>query len=208
MKKAKGSTNAQMRKSTSYFCTYVLVACALICAGCESLRFAPSEVQKQSAWLHNRTATVAAETARSENASEKLQGLTKLSELQSRAFVSYHGLPEEFPQAETAEDILAQSNWQLARTALTESAERPDVWQLTDSALELAIGICALLGGVYGTKAVKFLKDAQAKSKALKEIIEGNELFKKQNESSVAAFKQAQQNQSPQTRQIVTEMKS
>ncbi len=208
MKKAKGSTNAQMRKSTSYFCTYVLVACALICAGCESLRFAPSEVQKQSAWLHNRTATVAAETARSENASEKLQGLTKLSELQSRAFVSYHGLPEEFPQAETAEDILAQSNWQLAQTALTESAERPDVWQLTDSALELAIGICALLGGVYGTKAVKFLKDAQAKSKALKEIIEGNELFKKQNESSVAAFKQAQQNQSPQTRQIVTEMKS
>jgi hypothetical protein len=46
-----------------------------------------------------------------------------------------------------------------------------------------------------------------AKSKALKEIIEGNELFKEQNESSVAAFKQAQQNQSPQTRQIVAEIK-
>jgi len=198
----------KVKKSTGYFCTYALIACALTCAGCESLRFAPTEAQKQNAWLHNRTAMVSAETAKSENASEELQALTKLSELQSRAFVSYNGLPKEFPQAETAEDILAQSNWQLARTALTESAERPDVWQLADSALELAIGICALLGGVYGTRAVRFLKEAQAKSKALKEIIEGNELFKEQNESSVAAFKQAQQNQSPATRQIVAETKA
>jgi hypothetical protein len=72
----------------------------------------------------------------------------------------------------------------------------------------LGIGISALLGGVYGTRAVGFLKNAQAKSKALKEIIAGNELFKNQNESSVAAFKQAQQNQSSTTRQLVTEMKA
>jgi hypothetical protein len=195
------------KKSTNYFCAYALIACVLTCAGCESLRFAPTEAQKQNAWLHNRTAIVTSETAKSENTSEKLQDLTKLSELQSRAFVSYNGLPKEFPQAETAEDILAQSNQQLARTALTESAERPDVWQLADSALELAIGVCALLGGVYGTRAVQFLREAQTKSKALKEIIEGNELFKKQNESSIVAFKQAQQNQSPETRQIVAEMK-
>ena len=198
----------KVKKSTGYFCTYALIACALTCAGCESLRFAPTEAQKQNAWLHNRTAIISAETAKSENASEELQALTKLSELQSRAFVSYHGLPKEFPQAETAEDILAQSNWQLARTALTESAERPDAWQVADSVLELAIGVCALLGGVYGTRAVQFLREAQAKSKALKEIIEGNELFKKQNESSIAAFKQAQQNQSAATRQIVVETKA
>jgi hypothetical protein len=134
--------------------------------------------------------------------------LTELSELQSRAFVSYNGLPEEFPQAQTAEDILAQSNWQLARSALIESSDRPDPWQVADSAFELAIAISALLGGVYGTKAVKFLNDARTKSKALKEIIEGNELFKQQNESSVAAFKEAQQNQSPETRQIVAEIKA
>jgi hypothetical protein len=186
----------------------ILILSCLLLAGCESLRFAPTETQKQNAWLHNRTATITSETARSENSSEQLQALTKLSELQSRAFVSYNGLPEEFPQAETAEDILAQSNQQLARTALAESAERPDAWQVADSAIELAIGVCALLGGVYGTRAVQFLREAQTKSKALKEIIEGNELFKKQNESSVAAFKQAQQNQSPQTRQIVAEIKT
>jgi hypothetical protein len=177
--------------------TIAILFCVLS-AGCESLRFAPSETQKQNAWLHNRTAIITAETAKSENASEKLQ---------SRAFVSYNGFPKEFPQAETAEEILAQSNWQIAQAALAESAERPDAWQVADSAIELAIGVCALFGGVYGTRAVQFLKDAQAKSRALKEIIEGNELFKKQNETSIAAFKQAQQNQSPETRQIVAEMK-
>src|SRR4030043_77744 len=155
--------------------TMLILSCSLL-AGCESLRFAPTETQKQNAWLHNRTATITSETAKSENASEGLQALTKLSELQSRAFVSYNGLPKEFPWAETAEDVLAQSNWQLAQTASAESADRPDAWQVADSALELAIGVCALFGGVYGTRAVRFLRAAQTKSKALKEIIEGNEL--------------------------------
>jgi hypothetical protein len=187
-----------------------LLTCALVLfvCGCETLRFAPSEVQKKNAWLHNRTAQVTAETAKEEDSSEKLQALTKLNELQSRAFVTYCGLPKEFPQAETAEDILRDTNVQLARTALVEAADRPDTWQIADSALELAIGISALLGGVYGTRAVRFLNDARTKSQALKEIIVGNELFKKQNESSVSAFKDAQRNQSPQTRQIVTQMKA
>jgi hypothetical protein len=151
---------------------------------------------------------VAAEAAKSENASEKLRSLTQLSGLQSRAFVSYYGLPREFPQVETAEDILAEANFRLARTALAESADRPDGWELADNTLELAIGICALLGGAYGTKAVQFLKDARAKSQALKEIITGNEIFKKQNVDSAAAFKQAHQTQSPTTRQIVAEIKT
>jgi len=181
---------------------------SFLLVGCESLRFAPTEAQKQNAWLHNRTAIMAAETAKVEDTSENLQALTQLSEIQSRAFGSYYGLPKEFPQAETAEDVLAESNWQLAHTALQQGAERPDAWEVADSMLELGIGICALLGGVYGTRAVGFFKQAKAKSKALQEIIGGNELFKKQNESSASAFKQAQSNQSPQTRQIVAKMKT
>jgi hypothetical protein len=198
----------KVKKNTNRLCIYALIACAFVCVGCESLRFAPSEQQKQNAWLHNRTALVAAEAARDEDASERLQALTELSELQSRAFISYNGLPNEFPKAETADDILIQSNWQLAKTALVESADRPDTWQVADSALELGIAISALLGGVYGTKAVKFLNDARTKSKALREIIEGNELFKQQNESAADAFKQAQQNQSPTTKAIVAELKA
>ena len=185
----------------------ISVCICLFLAGCNSLRFSPTEIQKQNAWLHNRTAIVTAETARAEDTSPKLQALTQLGEMQSRAFSAYCGLPKEFPPAETAEDILAESNFQLASTALQESAERPDPWQVADSMLEMGIGICALLGGVYGTRAVRFLKDARGKSEALKEIVAGNELFKKQNQSQTVAFKQAHQNQSPQTRQLVTQMK-
>jgi len=186
--------------------TTILVC--VLSSGCDSLRFAPSEAQKQNAWLHNRTAMTAAQTARAEQTSQELQALAELSELQSRAFVSYCGLPKEFSKAETAEDILAESNWQLGRTVLAESADRPDTWQVADSMFELAIGICGLLGGVYGTRAARFLKDARTKSRALEEIITGNELFKKQNGEQATAFKQAQHGQSPQTRQIVAEMKA
>lgn len=186
--------------------TTILVC--VLSSGCDSLRFAPSEAQKQNAWLHNRTTAVTAQTARAEQASQELQALAELSELQSRAFVSYCGLPKKFPKAETAEDILAESNWQLGRAALAESADRPDTRQLADSMFELAIGICGLLGGVYGTRAARFLKDARTKSRALEEIITGNESFKKQNGEQAAAFKQAHHRQSPQTRQIVAEMKA
>jgi len=186
----------------------ILIVLFFLLAGCDSLRFAPGEAQKQNAWLHSRTAAIAAATAEGESASGKLQALTKLSQLQSRAITSYYGLPKELPPADTAEQILSESSWQLGRTALAESIERPDAWQVADNALELGIGICALLGGVYGTRAVRFLKQARTKSKALQEIIACNELFKKQNESSVAAFKQAQKLQSPQTRQIVAEVKA
>ena len=181
--------------------------CVLL-AGCDSLRFAPTEAQKQNAWLHNRTAIITAETARAEDASPKLRALTQLGEVQSRAFSAYCGLPKEFPPGETAEDMLAESNFQLAATALQESAERPDAWEVADSMLEMGIGICALLGGVYGTRAVRFLKDTRGNSDALKEIIAGNEQFKKQNQTQAAAFKQAHQNQSAQTRQLVAAMKA
>jgi hypothetical protein len=184
------------------------IASCLSLVGCDSLRFAPGEAQKQNAWLHNRTAVVAAEQARREAASEKLQALTGLGELQSRAFISYCGLPKEFPQADTAEEILSQSSFQLAGAALSESAERPDAWQVADSVFELAIGISAPMGGVYGTRAVRFLRGAKAKSKALEEIVEGNELFKKEHKAQARAFKDAHKDQSRETRQIVAEMKS
>lgn len=186
----------------------VVVAIAMSqIAGCKGLRFAPSEQQRQNAWLHNRTTSMAAERARTEQTSAELQALTKLSEKQSRAFTSYCGLPKEYPQAETTAEVLAQSNWQLADTALAQSVERPDPWQVADSVLEVAIGVSALFGGVYGTRAVRFLRDARTKSQALKEIVEGNERFKKQNETQTQAFKAAHGSQTPQTRQLVAQLK-
>ncbi len=187
--------------------TVTLAGACLLLTGCETLRFAPTEQQKQNAWLHHRTTQFAADTARQEGSSDKLRALTGLSQLQSRAFTAYYGLPKELPQADTADEILAESNIELAKQALSESNERPDAFELANAAFELAIGVSALLGGVYGTRAVRFLKDARAKSTALQEIITGNELFKSQNTDQAAAFKQAHAVQSPQTRQLVAQMK-
>jgi uncharacterized protein YceK len=180
----------------------------LVMSGCDSIRFAPSEEQKQNAWVHNRTAAIAAQQAQSEQSSQQLQELTKLSETQSEAFVAYCGLPEQLPQANTAEEVLSESNKRLTTTAIEQSKQRPDGWQVADSALELGIAVAGLFGGVYATRIARFLQDTKAKSNALKEIVLANELFKKINPDSAEAFKDAQRNQSPLTRQIVTEMKS
>jgi hypothetical protein len=199
----------RMGRLTTVFSIQVLISSFSMCliCGCDSLRLAPGEQQKQNAWLHNRTAAAAAQTAQAEPTSQELQALTKLSELQSRAFTSYCGLPKEYPLAETTQEILSQSSWQLADTALAQSSERPDPWQVADSMLELGIGICALFGGIGGTRAVRFLRETRTKSQALKEIVQGNELFKKQNQDQTPAFKAAHQHQSPETRQLVTAMK-
>jgi hypothetical protein len=180
----------------------------LFCAGCESIRFAPNETQKQNAWVHNQTAAIAAQEAQAEQTSEELQDLTRLSEMQSRAFVAYCGLPDEYPKADTAEDVLSESNRQLATAAITQSRQRPDAWGVADSAFELGIAIAGLFGGVYATRIGKFLQDAKSKSNALKEIVLANEIFKKTNPDAADAFKDAQRNQSPLTKQIVSEVKS
>jgi len=188
-------------------CWVVSVTVCLF-AGCQGLRFAPSETQKQNAWLHDRTAAAAAQIARAEQASQELQGLTQLSDLQSGAITAYFGPPKKIPRAFTAEEILEQSNWDLAEAAKAKGVQRPDAFRIADNVLELAIGISALLGGVYGTRAVRFLKEAKDKSKALEEIIAGNELFKEEHKAYAPAFKKAQKNQSPATRQIVSQMKA
>jgi hypothetical protein len=186
----------------------VVIVFVVILAGCGSLRFCPGEVQKQNAWLHNRTAQMAADVARTEDTSSQLQGLTKLSEVQSRAFIADYGLPDEFPPADTVDAILAESNRQLAGLALAEAGQRPDVWDAVDGVIDLGIAAAALFGGVYGVKVARFLREARAKSKALREIITGNEVFKRQHADSAGAFKEAHRNQSPQTRQLVAQAKS
>lgn len=185
----------------------VSVVVVMLLAGCDSLRFAPGEIQKQNAWLHERTAEMAADVARTEDASGELQGLTKLCEVQSRAFAADYGLPAEFPAADTVDAILAESNQQLAGLALAEARQRLDAWDVADGVMDLGIGVAALFGGVYGVKVARFLKEARVKSKALREIIAGNEFFKHQHADSAQAFKLAHKDQSPQTRQLVAQMK-
>jgi len=185
----------------------ILVLSVMVTAGCGDLRYEPSERQKQNAWIHHKTAAAAAQLASEEANSGRLRTLTELSELQSSAFVSYYGPPRELPAAESVDDLVADSSFDLARAAHLEAARRPDGWSVADNLLEIGVGISGLLGGVYGGRAVKFLRAARDKSRALKEIIEGNEKFKKSSSESVLAFKEAQRGQSPQTRQLVARLK-
>ena len=55
---------------------------------------------------------------------------------------------------------------------------------------------------------IRFFKQARAKSKALEEIIAGNEFFKRRHVESASAFKESHKTQSTQTRQIVAQMKT
>ena len=199
-----------MRKARAVLAMVLAVSGSilLITSGCEGIRFGPSETQKQNAWVHNRTAAIASQTAQNEQSSEKLQELTRLSETQSQAFVAYCGLPEELPKANTAEDVLSESNRQLAATAIKESSQRPNGWDIADSTLELGIALAGLFGGAGAIRVMSFLQDAKAKSNALKEIVLANEIFKKTNPDSAEAFKDAQRNQSPLTKQLVAEVKS
>jgi hypothetical protein len=188
-------------------CVAVMAVCVVL-SGCETFRFAAREEQKQNAYLHWRATELAAAQAKAEQVSTPLQGLTGLASQQSRAFVADYGMPRELPTADSAEQVLAGSGTAIAATAYQQSVERPDIWQMADGAMELGIGLAGLLSGAYGIRATQFLKQAKEKSAALKEIIEGNELFKQSNPSQTAAFKDAQVGQSAETKKIVTEMKS
>ena len=131
---------------------------------------AATEAQKENAWLHGRLCAAAADTSVDEGASPELCGLTALAESQSEAFVVDYGLPESMPDLSIAEVV--------ANNAKLDAAKRPDVWVLADSAMELGIALAGLIGGVYGVRVAGYLKTARDKSRALKEIINGNELFK------------------------------
>ncbi len=86
--------------------------------------------------------------------------------------------------------------------------QKADLWDVADGVINMGITIAALFSGAAGIKIAAGLKTARDKSKALKEIIEANELFKKSCPDAVKEFKNAQsETQSDTTRMIVAQMK-
>ena len=138
---------------------------------------------------------------------ERLDGLISLSALQSRAFVADYGLPDKLPAASTVDDILSESSFTLADAAFDTSRKKPDVWDIADGLINAGIGIAGLFGGVWGIKLASVLQSARLKSNALREVVLGNEVFKKANSEMASAFKTAHVHQSQPTRKIVKEMK-
>lgn len=182
-----------MRKLIIVFLAFI-VFCVIGCE--EALRFAPSESIKQTAELTNQMArkiNTEGTVSQSPTSRQLVKG-TQVS-------LSYIGRPKEVPDPEQFETVSAQ--------AQTDAEKRPDAWEVADSMMELGIGVCALFSGVAGVKGVQILKNARAKSKALQEVVAGNELFKKTSESGMAAtFATSHNNaQSKETKKIVADLK-
>jgi cytochrome c556 len=185
----------------------IVVLLAACSAGCSSLRLAPTETQKRNAWSHMQTTGAMAVTARDEECSAKVCTLANLSARQAEAFAADYGMPEKLPQGATVEDILAEANWRTADEAIIDSQRRPDGWVVADGILEFGAGLAGLFGGVYGARVLRFVDEARTKTKALKEIVEGNELFKKRNPTVASDFKEAHSSQSQETRGLVASLK-
>ena len=178
-----------------------------IWGGCDTLRFAPGEVQKQNAYLHHRTVQAASMRAQQETVSPVLQELTGQAQTQSEAILAYYGLPKTIPPLQTIEQILSPASRSVTENAHAAAIERPDPWDVADDMLELGIAVAGIVGGVCGTRVVSTLRTAREKSTALREVVRGNEVFKQANPESVNAFKKAQQGQSTTTSTLVASMK-
>jgi hypothetical protein len=205
----------------------------LCLCGCEGFRYAATEAQKQNAWLHREVCAAAAETAVEENTSTTLCDLTTLAHEQSAAFVADYGLPEfiSSPPVKSLKLLpcegevavrpegfnVTRGYWEsdyfddgkrILSQANADSLRKPDAWTLADSAMDLGLALAGLVGGAYGIRIARYLKTAREKSKALKEIVAGNELFKQLWPEQADRFKEAQQKQSPATKQLVTQLKA
>lgn len=176
----------------------ILMGVGLMFCGCDALRLAPSEAIRQNCVLQQRTAAALVLRGQQEKVSPVMQGLAQRAVMQSEAVLAYTGFPQTMPDERESEAIAA--------VALSEGAQRPDVWALTDSALELGLGLAGLIGGAYGVRVVRTIKQLRDKSQALKEIVSGNELLRQQHPEMKTFFKEAHQHQSVVTRAIVAEI--
>ncbi|HIJ66799.1 MAG TPA: hypothetical protein HPP51_00750 [Planctomycetes bacterium] len=145
----------------------------LFAAGCGNpLRLAPTEAQKQIAWQTNQLARHV-EAVGTEPESPTAKKLATGTE----AGLNYTGLPQ---------DLSATNFEALIETAKQDAYKRPTAEQALDEAdswLGLAGELAVLLGvggaGIGGKKLADWIALARRKSKAIGEIIDGNEKFKK-----------------------------
>lgn len=191
-------------KVTSIFIA-VIIALMLVAGCADSLRFAPSQPQKQTAELTYGIACrvdSAGCEADSAASNQLVEG--------TRAAAAYMGRPAEAVDADQFETVANQANVDaIQRPAIT------DISETVDSGLSLFAELAILFGvgasSVAGKKLTDWISKAREKNKALEEIVTGNELLRNLNKDSPLwdAFKSAQsQSQSAETAAIVAQIKN
>ena len=137
--------------SVKLLLAFVLLACM---SGCGVVQFAPSEVQKENAWLLHETTKAAAGKAVEENVSEELQGLTALSVRQSESVALDYGVPDNVSGGDI-ESLLSDRVESIADEALYKSKGSSG---LSDVLMNILIVIVSLFGGAAGTQYVSNLR--------------------------------------------------
>ncbi len=198
----------KMRKTAIIIiCIFLLFICfLLILSGCESIRRAPTQDQKQIA-LNTYQAASAIEARGTDPQSPAAKQVVE----GSTVALTYTGLP--------ANPVIDDYPTTLG-LASSDAAARPTIDEVLGSVeggLSLAAELAILFGvggaGVAGTKVAKWIKVARQKNQALKEIISGNEQFKhwldtQTSNTMWASFKDIQKkSQSASTATLVTELK-
>ena len=173
----------------------VMAVAVVVLSGCDDgLRFAPSQALKQNAELtHQLAAKVNEEgTEPKSPASVKLVKGTETS-------LTYIGRPVVPVEADEFDTVNKQAD--------ADAGQRPDVSKAVNGALELGIGLLALLGGGVGVKGVQILRTMQSKAQGFEELVKANELFKQRAEGKVNGDFKAAQNeaQSVKTKQLVAQ---
>lgn len=195
-----------MKRSTLVY-TAIIVALTVVFmafTGCETLRKAPTEAQKQTA----RMGVDATEAIRL-NGTPPKSTVAVIAHESAKANQTYFGPPKE-PLANPV-DVIPQ--------AQSDAAERPDPWDIVDLALSLGLGVVGVFGGAGGLKIAAAITVAQQKSKALREIVTAqqklrNELKMKSDSDETVKAAEILQSlksyngiQSPSTITLVTEVK-
>ncbi len=164
-----------MRKSTVriltvlWFVAYIIMLIVVACLsfGCDNLRMAPTEPQKQIAYQ----AVVTARAVESAGTDAYSPAATQLVDA-TAVSLAYTGVPAT-PTITDYPTTLAEADHDAARRPTAD-----EIWSEADGWIDFGIALAGIFGGGAGIAATQFLVKARQKSRALREVISGNEKLK------------------------------
>ena len=145
----------------------LIVAAAISFCGCSELRKAPTEPQKQIAYQ----AVVTARNVEAAGTDPRSPAATQLVDA-TAVSLAYTGLPDN-PTIQHYPTTLAAAGQDAARRPTPD-----EIWSGADGWIDLGIAVLGIFGGGAGIAATQFLVKTRQKSKALREVVAGNERLK------------------------------
>lgn len=199
-----------------------LALCFLIgVTGCQAIRPAPTEAQKQNAWLLKNEARQASNLAIQEGTSANLQALASATADDSENVTMYFGAPKNPLPAATVGDITsdaAEANREQTKTDAAHKVGPAEIAAAADEGLTrleavlLALGIGGTGSGLWITRLRNALKaaagNAEVNQVALAQVVRNNEKFLATATAEAKdGFLDAQGKQNAATKHLVTEIR-